>query len=84
MSQIIYVLDSKLPISDQSHRRFLPEKLMNSMFFEDVNEQEVIEICSSLRSGAAAGYDKIPINMVQDTIDLISCPLKCIITLSTL
>ena len=75
-------LASKIPVSDKSHRSFLPERLLNSIFFEEVNENEIIEICGSLRSGAAAGYDGIPMNVVKQTIDLINYPLKYILNLS--
>ena len=34
-----------------------------------MNENEIIEICGSLHSGAAAGYDDIPTNAVKQTID---------------
>ena len=47
-----------------------------------MNENEIIEICGSLRSGAAAGYDDIPMNVVKQTIDLINYPLKYILNLS--
>ena len=47
-----------------------------------MNENEIIEICGSLRSGAAAGYDGIPMNVVKQTIDLIDYPLRYIINLS--
>ena len=47
-----------------------------------MNENEIIEICGSLRSGAAAGYDCIPMNVVKQTIDLIDYPQRYIINLS--
>ena len=47
-----------------------------------MNENEIIEICGSLRSGAAAGYDGIPMNVVKQTIDLINYPLRYILNLS--
>ena len=36
-------------------------------------------ICGSLRSGAAAGYDDIPMNVVEQTIDLINYLLRYIL-----
>ena len=47
-----------------------------------MNENVIIEICGSLRSGAAAGYDDIPMNVVKQTTDLINYPLKHILNLS--
>ena len=47
-----------------------------------MNENEIIEICGSLRSGAAAGYDDIPMNVVKQTIDPINDPLRYILNLS--
>ena len=37
---------------------------------------KLLKICGSLRSGAAAGYDDIPMNVVKQTIDLINYPLE--------
>ena len=47
-----------------------------------MNENEIIEICGSLRSGAAAGYDDIPMNVLKQTIDLINYLLRYIFNLS--
>ena len=40
-------LASKIPVSEKSHNSFLPPKLVNSIFLDAVNEQEIIEICST-------------------------------------
>ena len=71
-------LASKIPVSEKSHNSFLPPKLVNSIFLDAVNEQEIIEICSTCRSGTAVGYDNISMN----SIDIIISPLTCIIYLS--
>ena len=47
-----------------------------------MNENEINEKCGSLRSGAAAGCDDIPINVVKQTTDLINYPLRYILNLS--
>ena len=65
-----------------SHDSFLPPKLVNSIFLDAVIEQEIIEICSTCRSGTAAGYDNISMNLIKESIDIIISPPTCIITLS--
>ena len=48
-----------------------------------MNENEINEICGSSCSGAAAGYDDAPMNVVkQQTIDLINYLLRYILNLS--
>ena len=60
----------------------MPPKLVNSIFLDAVNEQEIIEICSTCRSGTALGYDDISMNLIKESIDIIISPLTCIINLS--
>ena len=55
---------------------------MNSLFFEEISQQEVINLCTSLRSGTATGFDNIPISLIKETITLISSPLAHIFNLS--
>ena len=62
-------LASKIPVSEKSHNSFLPLKLVNSIFLDAVNEQEIIEICSTCRSGTAVGHDNISVNLIKKTID---------------
>ena len=38
---------------------------MNSLFFEEISEQEVINLCSSLRSGAATGFDIVAMSLMK-------------------
>ena len=52
------------------------------MFFPSTYQQEIVEICASLRSGSAAGFDNIHIDVVKQNIDIISKPLTRIINLS--
>ena len=62
-------LASKIPVSEKSHNSFLPLKLVNSIFLDAVNEQEIIEICSTCRSGTAVGHDNISVNLIKKSID---------------
>ena len=55
---------------------------MNSLFFEDFSEQEVINLCSSLHSGTATGIDNVPMSLIKETITLIGSPLTHILNLS--
>ena len=43
-------LARKIPASEKSNSSFLPPKLVNSIFLEVANEQEIIEICGTCRS----------------------------------
>ena len=75
-------LASSIPPSSHSYRSFLSETYMNSIFLRPTTEQEILEICSSSRSGAASGYDQITMNVVKETVDVIIQPLTYIIDLS--
>lgn len=55
---------------------------MNSLFFEDFSEQEVINLCSSLHSGTATGFDNVSMSLIKETITLIGSPLTHILNLS--
>ena len=46
------------------------------------SENEVIEITNGLQTGKAAGYDNIPMLLIQTTIEVIAKPLSHIINLS--
>ena len=75
-------LAKKIPESAVSHCSYLSHNYANSTYFNAATTQEVSEIVNSLRPGTAAGYDKIPMFAVKDSIDLISGPLTHIINLS--
>ena len=44
-------------------------KVVNSIFLDAANEQEIIEICSTCRSGTAVGHDNISMNLIKKSID---------------
>ena len=56
--------------------------MVNSVFFESTDHQEIVNICDSLRPGTAAGCDNIHMDVIKSTIDLISKPLARVINLS--
>ena len=76
-------LGNNLPISEKSYRSFLSGNFVNSLFFEEISQQEVINLCSSLHSGTATGFDNVPISLIKETITLISSPLTHIFNLTT-
>ena len=55
---------------------------MNSLFFEEISEQEVINLCSSLPSGTATGFDNVTMSLIKETIASISSLLTRIFNLS--
>ena len=75
-------LAEKNPTSNKPFSSFLKSDVVNSVFFPSTYQQEIVEICASLRSGSAAGFDNIHIDVVKQNIDIISKPLTRIINLS--
>ena len=65
-----------------SHRSVLSGNFLESLFLDSVSEQEVIEICKSLKSGTAVGYDNVSVDFVKQCAQLISSPLTHIINMS--
>ena len=68
--------------SQKSYRFFLSGNFVNSLFFEEISEQEVINLCSSLPSGTATGFDNVVMSLIKETIASISSPLTRIFNLS--
>ena len=64
-------LASKISVSQKCHNSFLPIKLVNSIFLNAANEQEITEIhvCSTCRSGTAVGYDNISMNLIKESTE---------------
>lgn len=75
-------LAGKIPASNKPFSSLLKSNVVNSVFFPSTYQQEIVEICASLRSGSAAGFDNIHTDVVQQNIDIISKPLTRIINLS--
>ena len=75
-------LANKIPASSQIPSSYLTGNFVNSLFFQPVVQSEITEIISSLRSGTAGGYDNIPMQIVKDSVDLVSEPLTHIVNLS--
>ena len=69
-------LASKIPRSLNSFSHFWPELLVNSVFLELVNEEEIIDICNSFRSSAVPGFDNISMNTIKECISCIISPNK--------
>ena len=74
-------LASKIPNSNLSHRRFLPENLNFSLFLEPANEMEIKNIIGLLKEGAP-GQDDISSKNIKRIKDSISYPLTNIVNLS--
>ena len=75
-------LAEKILTSNKPFSSFLKGDVVNSVFFTSTYQQKIVEICASLRSGSAAGFDNIHIDVVKQNIDIISNPLTHIINLS--
>ena len=62
---------------------YLTQQFLSTLFLDPVSsENEVIEITNGLQTGKAAGYDNIPMLLIQTTIEVIAKPLSHIINLS--
>ena len=75
-------LANNLPVSQKSYRSFLSGNFVNYLFFEEISQQEVINLCNSLRSGTATGFDNVPMSLIKETITSISSSLTHIFNLS--
>ena len=75
-------LAKNLPVSQKSYRSFLSGNFLNSLFFEEISEQEVTNLCSSLGSGTATRFDNVTMSLIKETIASISSPLTRIFNLS--
>jgi hypothetical protein len=64
--------------SSVSHKEFLP----NSIFLNPVDESEIIQIAKTFDASKAAGYDRIPMSVIKQSINLISIPIAHIMNLS--
>ena len=76
------VVAKNLPVSQKSYLSFLSGIFLNSLFFEEISEQEVINLCSSLPSGTATGVDNVTMSLIKETIGSIRSPLTRIFNLS--
>ena len=65
-----------------SHRSFLSGNFTDSIFLDTASELEITEICLAFRSGTAAGYDNVSMDLVKDCASLTCRPLTHIINLS--
>lgn len=75
-------LASRIPNSTRSFQSYLHGNFSNSLFLYPSTEHEILEICSSFRSGMAAGLDKVTMNVIKETASLICSPLVHIFNLS--
>lgn len=74
-TNIGFNLAKEIPNSSRTACSYLNGNFLNSLFLNSVSKEEIVEIVNSFRSGAAPGYDNIPIKIVKNSIDLISEPL---------
>ena len=81
-SNIGPALAKNISTTSVSHRSFLSGNFLESLFLDSVSEQEVIEICKSLKSGTAVGYDNVSVDLVKQCAQLISSLLTHIINMS--
>ena len=74
-------LAKKIPSQNISPLQFMGDPLVTSIFLPDVTIEEINEIITSLKNGAA-GWDEFTPNIIKDIKSLISFPLVHICNLS--
>ena len=65
-----------------SFRSFLNGQTHESLALKPTTVEELNDICMSLKSRKAPGYDDISMHVIKNTFEIVSEPLKNIITLS--
>ena len=69
-------LARNITASHKSHRHFLFGDFINSFYFDEISEQEVVNICSTFRSGKATGFVNVSASLMKETITSIHSPLS--------
>ena len=67
--------------SSASHLSFLNDSFTQSIFFNPTTQDGIAEIAKTFLPGKAAGYDSIPITVIEESILLVFEPLTHIINL---
>ena len=80
--QVSVQLLPKIKPSSVSHRQFLSGCFPQSVFLDNVTTVEIIEISKTFQSNKAAGYDKTPMSIIKQSINIIAEPFTHIINLS--
>ena len=75
-------LAKKILPSSKSYRSFLSGNYLHPFILKEATEQEIIHVCSTLKPGAALGFDSIPFTLIKETINLISNHITHIFNLS--
>ena len=75
-------LAAKIPPVNTSFRSFLNGQTHESLALKPTTVEELNDICMSLKSGKAPGYDDISMHVIKNTFEIVSEPLKNIINLS--
>ena len=75
-------LANKFLDTSKSPLKYMNDNFPNSLVFNLVSDNEVINIVNSFKSGSAAGYDNISMNIIKQSIYLIVEPITHIINLS--
>ena len=75
-------LAEKLPAGNRSFQSFLPNMINESVIPKPTSSHEVRDICNSLKSGKAPGYDNVAMTVIKDSLAFIADPLSEIINTS--
>ena len=75
-------LAKRIQSTPNSHLNSFVGQYPNSIFFNPATENEIIEISKSFQSNKTYGYDKVPMLIIKQTINIIAKPLTHIFNLS--
>lgn len=75
-------LAKQIPLTNKVFTDYMPPKKNCQIDIRPVTSQELLDISKSFKRNKAPGYDDITINIIKDTIDIITEPLKNIINLT--
>ena len=77
-------LARKIQTTNLDHNHFLKniDSPNNSLFFSPTDNDEIIKICNSFKSGTSSGFDDIKPDIVKSVCNIIAAPLTHIINLS--
>ena len=71
-----------IPVSLKSHRHFHSVDFNDSLYFDEISEHEVVNICGTLRSEKATGFDNISRSLIKEPITSICSTLINIFNLN--
>jgi hypothetical protein len=74
-------LSKQIPITNETHFKYLPNKTLSSIYLRPVTKKEIIKLIKNLKS-SSPGWDNITADVVKESYELFIEPLLHVINLS--